>query len=106
VNYYARAVLRLPVRDCSGSYRCYRTDVLRRIDWSAVRSRGYSIYEELLGHLKQAGARFREIPIIFVDRQKGRSKISWRDAVAALWIILLTGFSPSSQRRDTAPGRE
>jgi dolichol-phosphate mannosyltransferase len=92
VNCYARRLLGLPVRDCSGSYRGYRIDVLRRIDWPRVRSRGYSIYEEILWHLKRAGARFREIPIVFVDRQKGRSKINWREAFAALWIILRTAL--------------
>ena len=91
VNSYARVLLTLPVLDCSGSYRCYRTDMLRRIDWSRIRSRGYSIYEEILWHLKAAGARFREIPITFVDRKKGKSKISTREAIAALWIIFRIG---------------
>jgi dolichol-phosphate mannosyltransferase len=91
VNSYARVLLALPVRDCSGSYRCYRTDVLRRIDWSRVRSRGYSIYEELLWHLNEGGARFREVPITFADRRKGTSKISTGEALAALWIIFRIG---------------
>jgi dolichol-phosphate mannosyltransferase len=97
VNCYARTLLRLPVSDCSGSYRCYRTEILSKIDWSSVRSRGYSIYEEILWHLRQADARFREIPITFVDRQKGRSKINWREAVAALWIIFRTGLRRSAR---------
>jgi dolichol-phosphate mannosyltransferase len=91
VNSYARVLLSLPIRDCSGSYRCYRTDVLRRIDWSRVQSRGYSIYEEILWHLNSVGARFREIPITFVDREKGKSKISIREALAALWILFWIG---------------
>lgn len=92
VNCYAQRLLGLPVRDCSGSYRCYRIDLLRRVEWQKVRSRGYSIYEEILWHLKRAGARFGEIPIVFVDRQKGRSKINWREALAALWVILRIGL--------------
>jgi len=92
VNLYARTLLRLKPRDVSGSYRCYRTDLLSRLDFSAVRSRGYSFQEEILWHLRRLGARFGETPITFADRVKGRSKINSREAWGALWVIFRLGL--------------
>jgi dolichol-phosphate mannosyltransferase len=92
INWYARRWLGLESRDCSGAYRCYRTELLRRVDFAAVRSRGYSFQEEVLWRLKRLGARIRETPIVFVDRQHGQSKINLREALAALWIIFTLGW--------------
>lgn len=89
VNLYARCLLRLPVRDCSGAYRCYRTERLRQLDFERIRSTGYSFQEEILWHLKRLGCRFAETPIVFVDRQRGKSKINVREAFSALRIVLL-----------------
>ncbi len=91
VNGYARTMLGLKSRDCSGSYRCYRTAVLRRVDLGAIRSRGYSFQEEILFLLQQAGATIRETPISFADRTRGSSKIDAREALSALWVILALG---------------
>lgn len=93
LNLYARALLRLGVRDCSGAYRCFRVEILQRVAWDQLRSRGYSFLEEVLWLLQRAGARIREVPIIFVDRTHGHSKISTREAWNALWIILRLGLS-------------
>ncbi len=92
VNRYARWMLGLRTRDCSGAFRCYRTEQLRQIDLSQLRSRGYSYVEELLWMLKRSGARIGETPIVFVDRQFGRTKINGREAVAALWILFRLGI--------------
>ncbi len=91
VNLYARTLLGLRPRDCSGGYRCYRVDLLRRLDADAIISRGYSFQEEVLWRLKRLGARFREVPIVFADRQRGTSKINGREAWAALWILFRLG---------------
>ncbi len=93
INTYARWLLGLKVRDCSGAFRCYRVELLRHVDWEAIRSRGYSFQEEILFHLARAGARMAEVPITFVDRQRGQSKINFREALAALWILFLLGLS-------------
>jgi dolichol-phosphate mannosyltransferase len=92
VNFYARSMLRLASRDCSGSFRCYRTSVLARLDFDAIISRGYSFQEEVLWHLARAGARFGESPIVFVDRRYGRSKINGHEAWMALRIIFTLGM--------------
>ena len=91
VNLYSRWLLSLKPKDCSGAFRCYRTELLAKLDLSRVRSRGYSFQEEILWHLKRLGARFGETPITFVDRTAGSSKINSREAVAALWIIFTLG---------------
>ena len=92
VNIYARSFLWLSPQDCSGGYRCYRTATLKQIDFSTIRSRGYSFQEEILWRLKKVGARFGESPIVFTDRRWGESKINKAEAWAALRIIARLGF--------------
>ena len=92
INWYSRCLLGLESRDCSGAYRCYRISCLRKIDFDRIRSRGYSFQEEFLWQLKRRDAKFAETPIVFVDRQEGESKINYREAVAALWIIFVLGM--------------
>lgn len=91
VNLYARFLLGLPVRDCSGAFRCYRTSLLAKLDFGRMRSRGYSFQEEILWRLKRLGVRFAETPIVFTERRLGKSKINLREALAALWIIFALG---------------
>jgi dolichol-phosphate mannosyltransferase len=98
VNLYARWLLGLTPQDCSGGYRCYRVKILEKLDLSSIRSRGYSFQEEMLWRLKRLGARFSEIPIVFVDRQRGQSKINFREVVNALKIIFQLGIKNWSGR--------
>jgi dolichol-phosphate mannosyltransferase len=91
VNAYARAMLGLPVRDCTGSFRCYRAEALRQLDFSRIRSSGYSYLEEILWLLARQGCRFREVPITFVDRQHGRSKIDAQEALRSIRVLLRLG---------------
>ncbi len=91
VNFLSRWLLGLRPHDCSGAFRCYRTEVLARINFDDFRSRGYSVQEEILWRLKRAGARFGETPIVFVDRRRGASKISWRESASSLGTILRLG---------------
>jgi dolichol-phosphate mannosyltransferase len=89
VNLYARWLLGLKARDCSGAYRCYRVERLRQLDFDQILSTGYSFQEEVLFHLQRLGCRFAEIPIVFVDRKRGQSKINLSEAFRALGIIFL-----------------
>jgi len=91
VNLYARYLLGLAPKDCSGAFRCFRTQTLERLDFSHIQSSGYSFQEEILYHLKRLGAQFGEVPIHFRDRQRGRSKINVIEAAAALRIIFRIG---------------
>ena len=91
VNLYARLLLGLRPKDCSGAFRCYRTAMLAKLDFDAVRSRGYSFQEEILWRLKRAGARMGETPIVFPERQHGVSKINSGEAFGALRILFSLG---------------
>ncbi len=91
VNLYARWLLWLQARDVSGAYRCYRVSKLAELDFSQVRSRGYSFQEEILWMLRRA-ARIAETPILFADREQGTSKINSREALALLRIIARLGL--------------
>ena len=92
VNTAARVLLGLKSRDCSGSYRCYRTRLLADLDFAAIRSRGYSFQEEILFLLARQGATIEETPITFVDRQRGQSKINTGEALAAGRILVQLGL--------------
>ncbi|MGA2034966.1 MAG: polyprenol monophosphomannose synthase [Thermoguttaceae bacterium] len=91
VNCYARWLLGLTAHDCSGGYRCYRTETLKKLNLDSIRSRGYSFQEEILWHLQRVGARFGETPIVFLDRTRGKSKINYKEGLAALRIIFALG---------------
>ena len=92
INVYTRLLLRLTVRDCSGAFRCYRTTTLRRVDLSQILSQGYAFMEEILYRCQRVGCRIGETPIVFEDRRVGASKISYREAVQALWVIFRLGM--------------
>jgi len=92
VNLYARLLLGLNTKDCSGSFRCYRIDALRKVDFDALRSTGYSFLEEVLWLMKRNGALMVETPILFEDRRWGTSKINAKEARAAILIILRLGI--------------
>lgn len=93
VNTYARLLLGLAPRDTSGAFRCYRVALLAQLDFASIRSRGYSFQEEILWRLKRLGARMRETPIVFADRERGQSKINRQEALTAVWIIFRLGLT-------------
>ena len=84
INTYVRLLLGLKTRDNSGSFRCYRVELLKRADLSKITCRGYAVFEELLYRLKQAGATFIEIPYTFEERRFGTTKINMKEAFRAL----------------------
>jgi dolichol-phosphate mannosyltransferase len=84
---YARLVLGLEVRDLTGGFKCFRRGVLEAIHFDRVRSRGYAFQVELTYRAVQAGFRVVEVPIVFRDRQRGTSKMSWRIAAEAMWLV-------------------
>lgn len=92
VNRYVRRWLRLPLSDISGAFRCYRASVLQRLDFGAIRARGYAFEEEILWWLKRHDARFGETPIVFVDRQRGQSKVNFRETWSACWSMFVLGL--------------
>jgi dolichol-phosphate mannosyltransferase len=84
---YARWVLGLQVRDLTGGFKCFRREVLEAIQFDSVRSRGYAFQVELTYRAVRAGFRVVEVPIVFRDREHGESKMSWRIAAEAMWLV-------------------
>jgi dolichol-phosphate mannosyltransferase len=84
---YARIVLGLRVRDLTGGFKCFRREVLESIHLDGVRSRGYAFQVELTYRAVRAGYRVVEVPIVFRDRQRGQSKMSWRIALEAALLV-------------------
>lgn len=75
-NIYTRLVTRLPVRDATGGFKCWRREALEGIDLDGIRSQGYSFQIEMTYRAWLKGFRITEIPIIFVDRTVGESKMT------------------------------
>ena len=89
-NVYARIITGLPVRDTTGGFKCFRRIVLEQIDLDAVQSDGYSFQIEMTFKAWKKGFRICEIPIIFVDRLAGSSKMSKkivREAIGMVWRL-------------------
>ncbi len=89
---YARLVLGLHVKDLTGGFKCFRREVLEAIHFDSVRSQGYAFQVELTYRAVQAGFKVVEVPITFRDRQQGQSKMSWRIAAEAMWLVPLLRF--------------
>jgi dolichol-phosphate mannosyltransferase len=75
-NWYVRGITRLPVRDSTSGFRVWRGELLSRLPLREVVSDGYAFQVEMAWHARAAGARIREVPIRFVERQQGASKLS------------------------------
>src|SRR5574341_9653 len=86
-NIYARWVTGLPVRDSTGGFKCYRRTVLEKIDLDEIKSEGYSFQIETSYRAWKKGFKLREIPIVFVDRQQGESKMSKKIVREAMWMV-------------------
>lgn len=86
-NVYARAVTGLPVWDATGGFKCFRREVLQAIDLGKVRSNGYAFQIEMSYRAWRRGFRIVEIPIVFVDRTEGQSKMSKSIMAEAVWMV-------------------
>ena len=86
-NVYSRVITGMPFKDLTGGYKCFRRRVLESIDWSRVKSDGYGFQIEINFKAWRKGFRIREIPILFVDRRAGVSKMSRRIVWEAAWMV-------------------
>lgn len=84
---YARLVLGLPVHDATSGFKCFRRTALEALDLDAIRSNGYAFQVELKYRCAQRGLRIVELPIVFVERRVGRSKLSKWIVLEAAWIV-------------------
>jgi dolichol-phosphate mannosyltransferase len=88
-NLYAQAVLQSSIRDLTGGFKCFRRHVLETIDLGAIDSRGYAFQIETTYRVLRAGFRVVEVPIAFVDREQGHSKMSRAIVLEAVWKVPL-----------------
>jgi dolichol-phosphate mannosyltransferase len=86
-NVYARRVTGLQVWDATGGFKCFRRSVLEAIDLTKVRSNGYAFQIEMSYRASRRGFRIVEIPIVFVDRTEGQSKMSKTIVREAVWMV-------------------
>ncbi|MCD4704681.1 polyprenol monophosphomannose synthase [bacterium] len=90
--YFSQAILRLKTKDVTSGFRCYHRRVFDKIDLDKIKSNGYAFQEEMVYLLEKNGFKIKEIPITFVDRQKGKSKLGFRQIVMFFVNILRLKF--------------
>ena len=90
---YTALFLHMGVRDPTGGFKCFRRAVLERLDLGAITPRGYAFQIEMTYRAKQAGFKVVEIPITFVDREVGQSKMSRSVVLEAIWRVPLLRMS-------------
>jgi dolichol-phosphate mannosyltransferase len=98
-NLYARTILRVGVRDLTSGFKCFRREVLQAIGLPTVASAGYAFQIELTFRAIRHGFRVSEMPIVFVDRRRGHSKMSWAVALEAVTRVWSMRFSQFFDRR-------
>jgi glycosyltransferase involved in cell wall biosynthesis len=91
-NAYARIVTGLPVHDCTSGFQCIRREVLEAIGVPQLRRQGYAFLIELKYRAHRRGFRFREVPIVFVERRSGTSKNGIANGVKTLWAVWALRF--------------
>jgi dolichol-phosphate mannosyltransferase len=98
-SWYARVLLSLPVRDLTGGFKCFRSEVLETLDLDGVHADGYGFQIELTYRAVKAGFSVTEVPILFRERRVGRSKMTARIAIEAVWKVPALRFRrvPSPQ---------
>ena len=92
---YARVLLGLPYQDLTGGFKCFRREVLETLDLGAISSNGYSFQIELTYRAHCKGFKIKEVPIVFEDREVGKSKMSkhiFLEAVLMVWKLRMEGL--------------
>jgi dolichol-phosphate mannosyltransferase len=96
-NRYVRAITGLQVKDCTSGFRCWRRDALARMPLGAIASNGYAFLVELTWEAAAAGCRIAEVPITFVDRREGASKLSTSVMIESVLVPWRLAARPRSR---------
>ncbi|PLX29024.1 dolichyl-phosphate beta-D-mannosyltransferase [Candidatus Parcubacteria bacterium] len=91
--WFSRLLLGLKAKDVTAGFRCFRSDVLKTLDLDNINSNGYAFQEELLYKTQKAGFRITEIPVTFIDRQEGKSKLSKKDIIEFFIVMIKLRFT-------------
>lgn len=84
---YTRLITQLPIADPTSGFKCFRSEVLRSLNFEQIQSQGYSFQIEMNVRAWKKGFVLKEIPIVFVDRTVGKSKMSRKNIVEAIWMV-------------------
>jgi dolichol-phosphate mannosyltransferase len=87
-NWFARRLLGLRTRDCTGGYRCYRRATIESVPWDEIGLQGYGFQIGAVYHIERMGGRVAEFPILFTDRQVGSSKMSTDIVLEAMTFVI------------------
>lgn len=90
--FVSRLLLRLKPKDVTAGFRCYKKEVLQKIDLEKIKSNGYAFQEEMLYRTQKLGFKICEVPVIFRDRKFGQSKLSKKDILEFFLIIFKLRF--------------
>lgn len=86
-NLYTRIITGMPIHDATGGFKCFRAKSLKKIDLNKIKSNGYGFQIEMNFRLWKSGARIKEIPIIFIDRRSGVSKMNKKIIYEAIFLV-------------------
>ena len=86
-NLYTRIITGLPIKDATGGFKCFRAEALRKIELDKVRTNGYGFQIEMNYLLWKSGAKIKELPIIFIDRRSGVSKMNKKIIFEAVFLV-------------------
>ncbi len=99
-NRYTNFVLGMPINDATSGFRVYRADVLSKVDFASTRAKGYGFQIELAYRVWRHGGRIDQLPIVFTDRVRGVSKMTWQVAVEELTLVTGWGIRDRVFKRD------
>lgn len=102
-NVFARTLLRLPVRDCTAGFKCYRRAVLEAFDLDLIHLEGYAFQIETVYQVHRKGLRIKEVPIVFPDRKIGTSKMSKAIVAEAFTYVVRRRLGGSAQGAHRVP---
>jgi len=102
-NFFARAMLGLRTRDCTGGFRCYRRQMIELIPWDEINLHGYGFQIGAVYHVERLGGRVAEFPIIFEDRRVGQSKMSTAIIIEAFAFVIRLALRGGRLGRATRP---
>lgn len=89
----SRLILGLKTKDVTAGFRCFKAETLKKIKYEEVKSNGYAFQEEMIYRAEKAGLKVVEVPVVFLDRQKGKSKLNKKDIIDFFVTIIRLRFS-------------
>lgn len=91
-NITARKAIKTNIFDCTSGFRCYKSTFLQKIPWNRLIAKGYVFHVEMIAHAHKLGMQIHEIPIIFINRHVGKSKMDFREILHFAWVLFQLRF--------------